>query len=77
MKNTINRSAIDRLRSIQTAEQYLIARTHAELDRAAVKPAALAFGQPIYKSALAIGVTVAVVWVLQIGFIREMLTVTV
>jgi hypothetical protein len=77
MKNTLDRSAIDKLHSIETAERYLIARTHAELDRAAGKRTAKAFGQPIFKSALAIGVTATVVWVLQIGIVRDLLTATV
>jgi len=77
MKNTMDRSAIDRLHSIETAEQYLIARTHAELDHGARKGTTEAFGQPIYRSALAIGVTATLVWALQIGIVRDLLTATI
>lgn len=77
MKNTFDRSAIDRLHSIETAEKYLIARTHAELDRVARKGSTEAFGHPIYRSALVIGVTATVVWVLQIGIVWDLLTATV
>ena len=77
MKNTLDRSAIEKLHSIEIAERYLIARTHAELDHAAGKRTAGALGQPIFRSALAIGVTATVVWILQMGVVRDLLTATI
>jgi len=77
MKHVTDRTIINRLRSIETAERYLIARTRAELNQAVEGRSVEAFGYPAYKSALAVGVTFTLVWMLQYGTISNFLTATI
>ncbi len=73
MKSTQEMTAIHKLRSIETAEQYLIARTHAELGETAGRHAAEAMYKPVW----AIALTAAAVLLLQFGFVRNLLAATV
>ena len=77
MKLLSERQLINRLHSIEAAERYLIARTHKELNKRAQKPGDNGFVHPGYKSALAVGVTCALVWMLQYGGVGGLLGVTV
>lgn len=77
MKNAHERAAVGKLRSIETAEQYLIARTHAELGYPAGDAQVENFAQAIYRPVLAIGLTTTFVWFLQIGAVNEFLAATV
>lgn len=76
MKQVTDRTLINRLRSIETAEQYLIARTRAELNQLAGKQPVEAFGYPVYMSALAVGVTFTLIWMLQYGVVSDFLITT-
>ncbi len=77
MKNTHERVAVGKLRSIEAAEQYLIARTHAELAQTAGGEPAENFAQAIYRPVLAIGLTTTFVWFLKIGAVSDFLAATV
>lgn len=76
MKNTRERVAIGRLHAIETAEQYLIARTHEELRHSGNMPVEN-FAEALYRPVLALGLTVTFVWFLKIGAVSEFLAATV
>ncbi len=69
MTHAYELTAITRLQSIETAERYLIARTHAELHAMHDRDSAAALNRPVW----AIGVTATIVVLLQLGFIRDYL----
>jgi hypothetical protein len=71
MKNGYNRSAIDKLCSIEIAEQYLISRTQAELASCDDKQRLWVFGQPLTGPVAAIVMTIAIAAIPQMEFIRE------
>ncbi len=77
MKNGYNRSAINKLCSIETAEQYLIARTHEELEHSAGGVAVENFAEALYRPVLALGLTITFVWFLRIGVVSDFLAATV
>jgi hypothetical protein len=77
MNNASDRAAIGKLRSIETAEQYLIARTHAELGRSAGNVAVENFAHALFRPVLALGLTMTFVWFLQIGAVSDFLAATV
>ena len=77
MNNASDRAAISKLRSIETAEQYLIARTHAELRHSAGDVPVEAFAEALYRPVLALGLTITFVWFLQIGVVSDFLAATV
>ena len=73
MTNTYELTSMARLQSIETAERYLIARTHAEIADTAGQGIAATMHRPLW----AIGVTATIVVLLQMGFIRDFLAATV
>lgn len=77
MKNGYNRSAINKMCSIEAAEQYLIARTHEELAQAAGSVPVESFAQAIYRPVLAIGLTTTFIWFLKIDAVSDFLAATV
>ncbi len=77
MNNALERVAIGKLRSIETAEQYLIARTHEELTNSAGKMPVENFAEALYRPVLALGLTVTFVWFLRIGVVSDFLAATV
>jgi len=77
MNNALERIAVGKLRSIETAEQYLIARTHEELGHSAGNMPVENFAQALYRPVLAIGLTTTFVWFLQIGVVSDFLAATV
>lgn len=77
MKNGYNRSAINKLCSIETAEQYLIARTRKELERSAGNVPVENLAEALYRPVLALGLTITFVWFLRIGVVSDFLAATV
>ena len=77
MTNTRERNAIEKLRSIERAEQYLIARTYEELRETGTGAPVENLAQAMYRPILAIGLTTTFVWFLQIGEVSEFLAATV
>ncbi len=77
MKLLSNRQLINKLRLIETAEQYLIARTHAELSHRAAKRPQGSSVQLGYKFALAVGASIALAWMLHYGTVSDFLSATV
>lgn len=77
MKNGYNRSAINKLCSIETAEQYLIARTRKELEHSAGNVPVENFAAALYRPVLALGLTITFVWFLRIGVVSDFLAATV
>lgn len=77
MKNAHERIAVDKLRSIEAAEQYLIARTHAELAHTTDGEPVENFAQAIYRPVLAIGLTTTFIWFLKIGAVSDFLAATI
>jgi len=77
MKNAYNRSAINKLCSIETAEQYLIARTRKELERSAGNVPVENLAEALYRPVLALGLTITFVWFLRIGVVSDFLAATV
>ncbi len=77
MKNAHERIAVGKLHAIETAEQYLIARTREELGQAAGNIPVENFAQALFRPVLAIGLTTTFVWFLQIEVISDFLTATV
>ena len=73
MTHTYEMTTINKLRSIETAEQYLIARTHAELDAMHDRDSDAAVNRPVW----AIGLACAIVVLLQMGHIRDFLAAVV
>lgn len=77
MKNAHERITVGKLCAIETAEQYLIARTREELGQATGNVPAENLVQALYRPVLAIGLTIAFVWFLQIELIGDFLAATV
>ena len=77
MKNGYNRSAINKLCSIETAEQYLIARTHEELKQSAGNVSVENFAEALYRPVLALGLTITFVGFLRIGVVSDFLAATI
>ena len=73
MTHAYELTAITRLQSIETAERYLIARTHAELDAMHDRDSAAAVNRPVW----AIGLACVIVVLLQMGYIQDFLTAVV
>ena len=72
MKNGYNRSAIDKLCSIEIAEQYLISRTQVELASGDDRQRLDVFGQPLTGSVAAIVLVIAIAAIPQVEFIRQL-----
>ena len=77
MKNALESIAVGKLRSIETAEQYLIARTHKEIGHSAGSVPVETFAEALYRPVLALGLTIAFVWFLSIGAVSDFLAATV
>ena len=77
MNNALERIAVGKLRSIETAEQYLIARTHEELGHSTGTVPVENFAEALYRPVLALGLTIAFVWFLRIGAVSDFLAATV
>ncbi len=77
MNDALNSAAIGKMRSIETAEQYLIARTHEELEHSAGGVAVENFAEALYRPVLALGLTITFVWFLRIGVVSDFLAATV
>ena len=77
MNNASENIAVGKLRSIETAEQYLIARTHEELERSTGDVAVENFAEALYRPVLALGLTITFVWFLRIGVVSDFLAATV
>lgn len=77
MKNTHERVAVGRLHAIETAEQYLIARTREELGRSGRSMPVENFAEALFRPVLALGLTGTFVWFLQIGIVSDFLAATV
>lgn len=77
MNDALDRAAIGKLRSIEIAEQYLIARTHEELGRSTGTVPVENFAQALFRPVLALGLTITFVWFLQIDVVSDFLAATV
>jgi len=77
MKYAHERAAVGKLRSIERAEQYLIARTYAEIGQTVGDAPVENFAQAMYRPVLAIGLTTTFIWFLQIGAVSDFLAATV
>lgn len=77
MNNSLESIAVGKLRSIETAEQYLIARTHEELEHSAGNVPVENFAEALYRPVLALGLTITFVWFLRVGVVSDFLAATV
>ncbi|WP_108882569.1 hypothetical protein [Anderseniella sp. Alg231-50] len=77
MKNTQERVAVAKLHAIESAEQYLIARTREELRHSAGSMPVENFAEALYRPVLALGLTVTFVWFLNIGVVSDFLAATI
>ena len=77
MKTAHERAAIGKLRSVETAEQYLIARTHAELSGKSGKHDADSVASMLYKPIMAFGLTATFLWMVQTGEFGQFVSATI
>lgn len=77
MDNSLESLAVGKLRSIEKAEQYLIARTHEELAQSNGDMQVENFAEALYRPVLALGLTITFVWFLRIDAVSDFLAATV
>ncbi len=77
MNNETETIAVGKLGSIEAAEQYLIARTHEELNRSTGDLPVENFAEALFRPVLALGLTITFVWFLRIGVVSDFLAATV